>query len=239
MSAARASVPCRKSRNTLVTFDVVDPWDDATMPANPEGIPAGHFPVGRGYLIAPFKRVINAHYLQPLLAIRPRDDSYGPLGEASRSIPDGPTGRRIRHTLPGRIPRRASRRALSVRQQRMMPFTNPRWGKYDYRYFYEASGGGKPDERGNRGSACVTVERVGVARRSLAAQPAGSICERSRQARREGQNARPPARWQEAIVLSMYVFASRLIFRSQMGIRNFTVFDTNGDHVTIARPLEA
>jgi hypothetical protein len=169
----------------LVTFDVVDPWYDATMPANPEGIPAGQFPVGRGYLIAPFKRVINAHYLQPLLAIRPRDDGFGPLGGNIHIYPltvrqVGESGTLFRAEFHAE---RAGELFLFANDA-MMPLTNPRWGRYDYRYFYEASGGGKPHERGNRGSACVTVERVGVARRSLAAQPAGSICERA--AKRDG-----------------------------------------------------
>jgi hypothetical protein len=46
----------------------------------------------------------------------------------------------------------------------------------NYRYFYESSGLGPADTRGNRGSACVTVERVSAAKRPMSAPPAGSIC---------------------------------------------------------------
>ncbi|HVQ13295.1 MAG TPA: hypothetical protein VMS40_06880, partial [Vicinamibacterales bacterium] len=40
----------------------------------------------------------------------------------------------------------------------MLPFTGSRWGEHDYRYFYQFSGGENDRERGNRGSACVTIE---------------------------------------------------------------------------------
>ncbi len=52
----------------------------------------------------------------------------------------------------------------------------PLAGLLDYHYFYESSGLGPADTRGNRGSACVTVERVSGAARPISAPPAGSIC---------------------------------------------------------------
>jgi len=61
----------------------------------------------------------------------------------------------------------------------MVPLTARWWGKYDYRHFYEASGFGAQQTRGNRGSACVTVERANAADVPLGAPPAGSVCERA------------------------------------------------------------
>ena len=61
----------------------------------------------------------------------------------------------------------------------MFPFMAPLWGRYDYRYFYQASGTGRPDERGNRGTACVTVESADAARGTIAGSSTGPICEQA------------------------------------------------------------
>ena len=58
----------------------------------------------------------------------------------------------------------------------MLPFTSPRWGKYDYRYFYVASGGRTESEAGNHGDACITVESVGARNAPIATVPTDSIC---------------------------------------------------------------
>ena len=52
----------------------------------------------------------------------------------------------------------------------------PLAGLLNYRYFYEASGFGPAETRGNRGTACVTVERVSAVARPVSPPPAGSIC---------------------------------------------------------------
>jgi hypothetical protein len=62
----------------VVTFDVLEAWHDATLPTSPESLRAGEFPWGLGYIAGPLKRVINAHYLQPLIEIRPTDDKGQP-----------------------------------------------------------------------------------------------------------------------------------------------------------------
>jgi hypothetical protein len=62
----------------------------------------------------------------------------------------------------------------------------PLKGLLNSRYFYESSGLGP--ERGNRGSACVTVERVSVAEGPVSAPPAGSICGQA--AARNAEHAR-------------------------------------------------
>ena len=57
----------------------------------------------------------------------------------------------------------------------MIPLTGPRWGRYDYRYFYQSSGT-TPGELGNRGSACVTIEAAAAGEAAMPAAPAGSVC---------------------------------------------------------------
>jgi hypothetical protein len=67
----------------------------------------------------------------------------------------------------------------------MLPFTGSSWGKYDYRYFYQSSGAGNDSERGNRGSACVTIESAEVRRSTYSPTP-GSVCEKTAR-RRNGK----------------------------------------------------
>jgi hypothetical protein len=61
----------------------------------------------------------------------------------------------------------------------MIPLPSSQGGQYNYRYFYEASGGGPLNERGNRGTACVTVESADATKRPMVQAPAGSICEKA------------------------------------------------------------
>jgi hypothetical protein len=161
----------------VVTFEVGDDaWYDANLPASPEGVSAGQFPWGLGYLAAPFKRVIDAHYLQPLLEIRPTNDRHLIGGNIQiyplsvRQVGDSRTQFRANFTAA-----REGELFLFVNDA-MLPLTNPRWGPYDYRYFYKHSGRGQ--ERGNRGTACATVEWADAAEGPLPVAPANSICEK-------------------------------------------------------------
>jgi hypothetical protein len=161
----------------VVTFEVGDEaWYDADLPASPQGVSAGQFPWGLGYLAAPFKRVIDAHYLQPLLEIRPTNDRHLIGGNIQiyplsvRQVGNSRTQFRADFTAA-----REGELFLFVNDA-MLPLTNPRWGRYDYRYFYKHSGRGK--ERGNRGTACVTVEWADAEEGPFPVAPANSICER-------------------------------------------------------------
>ena len=42
--------PVVEDQRYVVTFDVVDPWYDGTLATNPEGLAAGDFPWGLGYI---------------------------------------------------------------------------------------------------------------------------------------------------------------------------------------------
>jgi uncharacterized protein (DUF2235 family) len=62
-----------------IRFYVQEPWQDGSDKANatsPEGIEAGRFPYKLGYIAAPFRRVINARYLQPLAAVSRRKSNF-------------------------------------------------------------------------------------------------------------------------------------------------------------------
>ena len=158
----------------LVTFDVVDPWYDASLPATPEGISAGRFPWGLGYVAGPFKRVIDAHYLQPLFEIRPTDGGNIHIYRLSaQPVGDSRTLFQAEFTAA-----RSGELFLFVNDA-MIPFTAPRWRQYDYRYFYQASGSGQADARGNRGTACVVIESADATQGTLAAPSAGPICDQA------------------------------------------------------------
>ena len=167
-----------------VTFDVLDPWYDATLLTNPEGLRAAEFPWALGYIAGPLKRVINAHYLQPLIEIRPTNGHGKPGGNVRiyplsvRQVGDEKTLFRAEFKA-----QRAGELFLFVNDA-MLPFTGSRWGEHDYRYFYQFSGGSNAMERGNRGSACVTIEST-EARHRAASPTVGSVCDRTAQRRND------------------------------------------------------
>jgi len=171
-----------KEHRYVVTFDVGDdPWYDASIATSPEGLPAGKLPWGFGYLAAPLKRVIDAHYLQPLFEIRPTDGGNIQIYPLPvRQVGDSGTLFRGDFTAA-----RAGELFLFVNDA-MIPLTDPRWGKYDYRYFYQSSGN-KDGELGNRGSACVTIEAAD-AKGAMPTAPADSVCDKAARLRRS--NAR-------------------------------------------------
>jgi len=156
----------------VVTFDVVDPWYDGTLATNPVGLGVGDLPWGLGYAAAPFRRVIDARYLQPVFAIRP-DAGHSWFDENIQIYPlelgavgDSVTLYRVEFVAP-----RSGELFLFVNDA-MIPVR----GRLDYRYFYESSGWGPAEARGNRGSACVTVERVSGAERPTVSPTAESVC---------------------------------------------------------------
>ena len=166
----------REGERYIVLFDVVDPWYDASLAATPEGIPAGDFPFGTGYLAAPLRRVVNANYLQPVIEIRETEDSRNLLHSHVHIYP-----LQIQPVADAKALYRSEFEAPTTGElflfvnDAMIPITT-RW--FDYRYFYEASGSGSEPERGNRGTACVTVQRANVPTAATSTPPAGSVCAR-------------------------------------------------------------
>jgi uncharacterized protein (DUF2235 family) len=172
----------KQGHRYVVTFDVLDPWYDATLPTSPEGLPAGEFPWGTGYIAGPLKRVVDAHYLQPLIEIRPMDEDGEPgnvriFPLAVRQVGDEDSLFRADFKA-----RKDGELFLFVNDA-MLPFTSALWGAYDFRYFYESSGGDKQaGTHGNRGSACLTIESADVRHPEIAPTP-GSVCSKAAERR--------------------------------------------------------
>ncbi len=158
----------------VVTIDVVEPWSDGALATSPEGLPAGDFPAGLGYLATPLKRVIGADYLQPLFEIRPREANLNVLTGnvqiyplAVRQIGDSRT--RFR----GEFKAARDGELFLFVNDAMLPFTTAPFGAFDYGYFYRAAGASAAKAGGNHGTACVTVESGEAARVASQGVPAG------------------------------------------------------------------
>jgi hypothetical protein len=170
----------RQDERYVVLLDVVEPWFDGDLAATPEGLPAGAFPWGLGYLAAPLRRVVDANYLQPLIEIRQTENGRSFLGSnvhiyplQTRPVADSRTMYRAEFVAP------RTGELFLFANDAMLP-SRSGWLGRDYRYFYEASGTGPEEERGNRGSACVRVERANLAAPGTpTVHAAGPICARA------------------------------------------------------------
>lgn len=132
-----------------IRFYVQEPWQDGSDKNNattPEGIEAGRFPYKLGYVGAPFRRVINARYLQPLAAVSRRKPNFTTVDittvhiTALEPVAAGPNEWVSEFTAP-------ATGQLSL-------FANdavPPW-PFDADHFYRGS-----DSSGNRGTACVAI----------------------------------------------------------------------------------
>ena len=170
-----------ENQRYVVTFDVVDPWSDGTFATSPEGIAVGD--AWWTYPGAPFRRVIGARYLEPVLEVRP-------IGEKRnwhkvqifpftvRPVGDSVTLYRAEFVFP------RTGELFVFANDAMIPLTADVWGKATTATTTYGSRGKNGGLHGNRGFACVTVERVSVIGRRRA-PPAGSVCERAA-ARRRG-----------------------------------------------------
>ncbi|MBX3561365.1 MAG: DUF2235 domain-containing protein [Sphingomonas sp.] len=132
----------------VVTFDVVDEWTDGGHRTTPQGASAGMLGVP-GLLGAPLRRVINASYLQPLVAIR-EDPSEG-----TWSIWNYFRSPVYIHALELRpvpdVPNRYSGEFVARRDGELFLFANDAVLPYRLDAFYAGRWGA------NRGTACVTI----------------------------------------------------------------------------------
>lgn len=165
--------PCRsvgatveRKRNYIVDIEVTEPWTDGGRQATPAGLTAGELGPG-GYLGVPFRRVITANYLQPILEIRrgPGRLQWGnrvhiqPL--ELRQQGDSPTVWRGEFEAP-----RSGELAIFPNEA-VLPFKSPE--TWNVGYFYR-------DRRyGNGGRACVTIRRADLVG-ALAPPAAGTAC---------------------------------------------------------------
>jgi uncharacterized protein (DUF2235 family) len=135
-----------------ITFEVTEAWWDSSYRTSPIGLSAGDMRWGIGYLGIPFRRVINARYLQPALEIR----------RPSRM----PLFNKEVHIYPLALEQDGDRQGVyrgqfeAKRSGELLVFANDAVLPIDLRYFYERSGGFGDENRGNHGAAWVTVQRT-------------------------------------------------------------------------------
>jgi uncharacterized protein (DUF2235 family) len=155
-----------RDRRYVVDVEVTEPWTDGDEPATPAGLAAGELGLG-GYAGVPFRRVLTANYLQPILEIR-RGPGLLQWGNRVHIQPlemrqqgDRPTIWRGEFVAP-----RSGELALFANEA-VLPFKDAR--TYNAGFFYAAS------SYANGGRACVTIrraDRIGA----LAPPAAGSAC---------------------------------------------------------------
>jgi hypothetical protein len=159
----------RKGEPYVVTFDVIDPWYDASIPTTPQGLSSGELPRGFGYFAVPLKRVVNSNYLQPLIEIRPTGSSRVQIYPLEmRQVGDSTTQFRADFKAP------RDGELFVFANDAMLPFKHA-VGGVDYRYFYEKSG--DKGRRGNWGTACVIVESAEGASDEMGAPVRGPGCQ--------------------------------------------------------------
>ncbi len=155
----------RKQRY-IVDIEVTKAWTDGDEATDPAGLAAGKLGFG-GYVGVPFRRVITANYLQPIVEIR-RGPGLLQRGNRVHIEPlemhqqgDSPTVWRGEFVAP-----RSGELALFPNEA-VLPFRNAE--TYNVGYFY------RHRRYGNGGMACVTIRRADLAA-ALAPPAAGSAC---------------------------------------------------------------
>lgn len=150
----------------IVDIEVTQPWTDGGEATDPAGLAAGELGFG-GYVGVPFRRVLTANYLQPILEIR-RGPGLLQWGNRVHIEPlemrrqgDSPTIWRGEFVAP-----RSGELALFPNEA-VLPFKSPE--TWNVGYFY------RHERYGNGGSACVTIRRADRAG-ALAPPAAGSAC---------------------------------------------------------------
>jgi uncharacterized protein (DUF2235 family) len=151
------AVSVRQGEHYDVSFYVVDDWKDSDRPATPKGLGVNSYRWGAGYFGVPFKRVVNAGYLQPIIEIRPPDDRRMIISRVFmyplRLTRDSDNLRLYRGSFTA--PQRGDLYLFA--NDAVFPFTGSWAGKYNTRFFYEQSGPG--GMQGNSGTACVLIAR--------------------------------------------------------------------------------
>ena len=141
-----------KGTRYLVTFEVKDEWRDSSYSTSPLGLPGGEMAWGAGYFGVPFRRIIKARYLQPAIEIR---------------RPRGRFGFHVVHIYPLDLTQQGDTRVVyrgefeAAQTGELLLFANDAVWPLDVRFFYERSG--SKGNKGNAGTACVTVQRADIA----------------------------------------------------------------------------
>ncbi|MGA9581462.1 MAG: DUF2235 domain-containing protein [Allosphingosinicella sp.] len=165
--------PCRsvgatvqRRQRYIVDIEVTKPWTDGGEATDPAGLAAGELGPA-GYVGVPFRRVLTANYLQPILEIR-----RGPgLLQRGNRVHIEPLEMRQQGDSPtvwrGEFVAARSGELALFPNEAVLPFVKA--GTWNVGYFYR-------DRRyGNGGMACVTIRRADLVG-ALAPPASGSAC---------------------------------------------------------------
>jgi len=158
-----------------ITFEVREPWSDGDRPTTPIGLSPGEFPLGGGYLGVPLRRVIDARFLQPLIAIRSTAGGRQRLHiyplTLTPSSTEPSTGAAAGGTYVGEFVAPTTGEVVLFSNDVMLPFGRYGLLGFSSTYFYNGS-----DEVANQGSACVTIRRSQPLPRVSAVPNYTSLC---------------------------------------------------------------
>ena len=165
--AVRERVELGKRYRVELRVDENDPWFDGSHPTDPKGLRARDLGLA-GILGGPFRRVIEANFLQPVIEIRQPPRVLAP--EQRVHHPVG-VGRKGTAALRRRVQGRGERRAVRLRQRRrcaarpdvflhVAPRQEPRQGDPQH---YAARGGPDSGDRQTHGPGTRRELRIASA----------------------------------------------------------------------------
>lgn len=137
----RIPLVVRGGQTYEVRFHVTERWQDGANAANetsPEGLAASKLSFPLGHLAAPFRRVVTARYLQPLVAIKQRGRDVHIQKLQLTKLSENLYGGEFKAGASGHIAMFANEAV-------------PPW-PFDRNYFYSGS-----NRSANRGAACVAI----------------------------------------------------------------------------------
>lgn len=142
---------CNRTGGTVVaghtyriTFEIVEGWEDGNTAATPRGLAAGDLRWFAGYAGIPLRRVIDAGYLEPLVAVRTKQGGF--FTRLFGSVPI----RRLQFQPVENRPNAYQAEYRAPINGELFLFANDAVLPFYPRTFYQHVGG-------NSGTACVTI----------------------------------------------------------------------------------
>lgn len=127
-----------------ITFEIVDPWRDGSAETTPGGLGAGDLRWFAGYAGIPLRRVLDAGYLEPLVAVRSKEGGF--FTRLFGSVPI----RRLQFQPVENRPNAYQAEYRAPTDGELFLFANDAVLLFYPRTFYQHIGA-------NRGTACVTI----------------------------------------------------------------------------------
>lgn len=165
-------VTVKEGETYEISFVITSDWRDGKLDATPTGLGASSAKLGFGYFGVPFRRVLNANYLQPIMHIRPvkRPGLTGAIYDNVFLYPlrlQGP-GDDV-PAYRGRFKaRRTGELSIFVNDAILPP-------PFDSKFFYEDR---QSDSfRANDGTACILLKKVSETRRETPIAVTTPMCQ--------------------------------------------------------------